>query len=101
MSYPATGLPKAAIIKHKRIYLTSVGFAKMFNIKFSDRIYCTLPLYHSAGQSTMPTPFLLCGGRYMAWNRGVARIPRGTPYKLHASFQLVEPSLQAATSAWA
>jgi acyl-CoA synthetase (AMP-forming)/AMP-acid ligase II len=44
-----TGLPKAAIIKHKRVYLTSVGFAKQFNISHSDKIYCTLPLYHSSG----------------------------------------------------
>jgi len=44
-----TGLPKAAIIKQKRVYLTSMGFAKMFNVTGKDRIYCTLPLYHSSG----------------------------------------------------
>ncbi len=44
-----TGLPKAAIIKHSRIFLTSVGFARQFAIRHADRIYCTLPLYHSAG----------------------------------------------------
>lgn len=44
-----TGLPKAAIIKHQRIFLTSVGFSRQFAIRHSDRIYCTLPLYHSAG----------------------------------------------------
>jgi acyl-CoA synthetase (AMP-forming)/AMP-acid ligase II len=44
-----TGLPKAAIIKHQRIFLTSMGFARQFAIRHSDRIYCTLPLYHSAG----------------------------------------------------
>lgn len=44
-----TGLPKAAIIKHQRIFLTSMGFARQFAIRHRDRIYCTLPLYHSAG----------------------------------------------------
>ena len=44
-----TGLPKAAIIKQKRIYLTSMGFAKQFNVGYKDRLYCTLPLYHSSG----------------------------------------------------
>lgn len=44
-----TGLPKAAIVNHKRVFLTSVGFARQFAIRHADRIYCTLPLYHSAG----------------------------------------------------
>ncbi len=44
-----TGLPKAAVIKHKRIYLMSMGFCRQFAMRHNDKIYCTLPLYHSAG----------------------------------------------------
>jgi len=44
-----TGLPKAAIIKHQRLFLAGYGFSAMFKIRENDRIYTVLPLYHSAG----------------------------------------------------
>lgn len=44
-----TGLPKAATIKHARLYTMASVFWKMFKIRPSDRVYCVLPLYHSAG----------------------------------------------------
>ncbi|EWM28080.1 very long-chain acyl- synthetase isoform 1 [Nannochloropsis gaditana] len=44
-----TGLPKAAVVKHKRVFLMSMSFARQFAVRHSDKIYCTLPLYHSAG----------------------------------------------------
>lgn len=44
-----TGNPKAGIIKHIRFYMAGVAFARYFNVNSKDRIYCSLPLYHSAG----------------------------------------------------
>lgn len=44
-----TGLPKAAVIKHLRMIAFGLGFIRTFLIGQNDRIYCALPLYHSAG----------------------------------------------------
>mmetsp|Transcript_28891 Transcript_28891/g.56713 ORF Transcript_28891/g.56713 Transcript_28891/m.56713 type:complete len:624 (+) Transcript_28891:47-1918(+) len=44
-----TGMPKAATIKHMRLYSMGMGFAVVFEILPADRIYTVLPLYHSAG----------------------------------------------------
>jgi len=44
-----TGLPKAGIIKHVKSYLAGHGFVKYFGIRHDDRIFTTLPLFHSAG----------------------------------------------------
>ncbi|RXG72415.1 Long-chain fatty acid transport protein 4 [Armadillidium vulgare] len=43
-----TGLPKAAVIKHSRCYLTAIASYVMIGFKESDIIYCPLPLYHMA-----------------------------------------------------
>ncbi|XP_070582201.1 long-chain fatty acid transport protein 4-like [Ptychodera flava] len=44
-----TGMPKAAIITHARFAYMSYGMYKMFGMRPDDIVYCTLPLYHSAG----------------------------------------------------
>jgi fatty-acyl-CoA synthase len=44
-----TGLPKAVKINHARIYSAGIMFSKTFGVTPSDVVYCTLPLYHSAG----------------------------------------------------
>ncbi|XP_077986704.1 long-chain fatty acid transport protein 4-like [Glandiceps talaboti] len=44
-----TGLPKAAIITHARFVYMADGMYKCFHMRPDDVIYCTLPLYHSAG----------------------------------------------------
>ena len=44
-----TGDPKAATITHKRLRLMLLAFVSAIVPKRSDRIYCVLPLYHSAG----------------------------------------------------
>lgn len=44
-----TGLPKASVIKHLRFYTAIMGFTEMYKIQRTDRVYCCLPLYHSAG----------------------------------------------------
>jgi acyl-CoA synthetase (AMP-forming)/AMP-acid ligase II len=44
-----TGMPKAATIKHFRFFTMGAGFSTIFEVGPSDRVYCVLPLYHSAG----------------------------------------------------
>uniref|UniRef100_A0A183CMA3 Long-chain-fatty-acid--CoA ligase n=1 Tax=Globodera pallida TaxID=36090 RepID=A0A183CMA3_GLOPA len=39
----------AAVIRHYRFYLMGMGCGMAFGIRASDRIYLTLPMYHSAG----------------------------------------------------
>lgn len=43
-----TGLPKAAKINHLRFVGAGFLFAKFSGILSTDRIYCTLPLYHAS-----------------------------------------------------
>lgn len=44
-----TGNPKASVIKHLRFYSCGIAFSEALNITGEDVVYCTLPLYHSAG----------------------------------------------------
>lgn len=44
-----TGMPKAAVITNLRYMLMSIGVNYMLNIKTTDRLYNSLPLYHTAG----------------------------------------------------
>lgn len=44
-----TGLPKAATITHLRFFSMAKIFSVVFGVGADDRVYCTLPLYHSAG----------------------------------------------------
>jgi fatty-acyl-CoA synthase len=44
-----TGLPKAAVIKHNKCFLSAAAFCNSFNVTHDDKVYTTLPLYHSAG----------------------------------------------------
>lgn len=43
-----TGLPKAAKINHVRFWGAASGVVEFFGLQASDRIYCSLPLYHSS-----------------------------------------------------
>lgn len=44
-----TGLPKAAKVSHFRLMQWSHWFAGMMDTSASDRMYCSLPMYHSVG----------------------------------------------------
>ncbi len=44
-----TGLPKAAKFTHARLHTAMNGFSAAVGSTASDRVYITLPLYHSAG----------------------------------------------------
>uniref|UniRef100_A0A1I7YHW0 Very long-chain fatty acid transport protein n=1 Tax=Steinernema glaseri TaxID=37863 RepID=A0A1I7YHW0_9BILA len=43
-----TGMPKAAVMKHFRYYSMVMGSAKSFRVRPSDRIYISMPMYHTA-----------------------------------------------------
>ncbi|KAI6191698.1 Protein CBR-ACS-22 [Aphelenchoides bicaudatus] len=43
-----TGHPKAAIIKHYKYFFVTLAAGHAFGITNNDRIYVTMPLYHSA-----------------------------------------------------
>ncbi|CAI5449656.1 unnamed protein product [Caenorhabditis angaria] len=43
-----TGMPKAAVMKHFRYYSIAVGAAKSFGIRSCDRMYVSMPIYHTA-----------------------------------------------------
>lgn len=44
-----TGMPKAAVITNLRYMLMSCGVNSMLDLRPTDRIYNSLPLYHTAG----------------------------------------------------
>ncbi|CAJ0953070.1 unnamed protein product, partial [Mesorhabditis belari] len=43
-----TGNPKPAVIKHFRYFWIAMGAQRAFGIEPKDRVYITMPLYHSA-----------------------------------------------------
>ena len=43
-----TGLPKAAVIKHTRMFLAGISFVCMHRLHKKDVLYVSMPLYHSA-----------------------------------------------------
>lgn len=44
-----TGLPKAAVVSHRRVLEWSYWFAGMLDVRPADRMYNCLPMYHSVG----------------------------------------------------
>jgi len=36
-------------VTHHRMFIATYSFVLYFDIKSTDRVYCTLPLYHSGG----------------------------------------------------
>lgn len=66
-----TGMPKAARIKHQRFFLAGVSFSHMFSVRADDRIYCPLPIYHSAAGML---------GVSMAWHMGCTLVLRSACY---------------------
>ena len=57
-----TGLPKAANFSHMRMLFMMYGFAGALNAGENDRIYDTLPMYHSTGGVCAPGVALTTGG---------------------------------------
>ena len=57
-----TGNPKAAKLSHLRVLTMMNAFAAAVNAKPRDRMYCVLPLYHSAGGVCAVGTVLMTGG---------------------------------------
>jgi len=57
-----TGLPKAARFSHMRMLYMMYGFAGALDARESDRMYDTLPLYHSTGGVCAVGVALTAGG---------------------------------------
>jgi len=56
-----TGLPKAAFFSHYRFIEVAGAYTGLAGITASDRIYCCLPLYHTAGGVVAVSMALLNG----------------------------------------
>jgi fatty-acyl-CoA synthase len=57
-----TGLPKAAIVSHRRVLTWAVWFGAMLDTGPQDRMYDCLPLYHSVGGVVATGALLARGG---------------------------------------
>ena len=57
-----TGLPKAANINQYRVQLIMHGFAAVTNATATDRVYDSLPMYHTNGGVIAPGIALITGG---------------------------------------
>ncbi len=57
-----TGLPKAARVSHARVMQWSHWFAGMMDVQPGDRLYDSLPMYHSVGGVLAPGAVLAGGG---------------------------------------
>jgi citronellyl-CoA synthetase len=58
-----TGLPKAAVVLHKKILAAGQGMGKIgFQIKPEDRLYLCLPIYHITGMGPGFCGFISVGG---------------------------------------
>ena len=57
-----TGLPKAARVSHSKAMTAAVGCWKFQSLTPADRLYCCLPLYHSAGGMLAAGGIMMAGG---------------------------------------
>jgi fatty-acyl-CoA synthase len=57
-----TGLPKAANVSHGRVMQWTHWFSGMMDVKPADRMYNTLPMYHSVGGVQAVGATLVAGG---------------------------------------
>ncbi|ARN83573.1 long-chain-acyl-CoA synthetase [Methylocystis bryophila] len=57
-----TGLPKAAIVSHRRLLNWALWFRGCIDAKSDDRMYNCLPMFHSVGGIIAIWPVLLAGG---------------------------------------
>jgi len=68
-----TGLPKAARISHARFLTVAHAFRVACEITAHDRVYCTLPLYHTAGGVCAAGMTFAAGGTLVLRRRFSAR----------------------------
>ena len=68
-----TGLPKAARISHSKAIVMGLGSARAQDLGSTDRTYCCLPLYHTAGGCMAVGAALLTGGTLVISRRFSAK----------------------------
>ncbi|MGV8997971.1 MAG: long-chain-acyl-CoA synthetase [Parvibaculaceae bacterium] len=68
-----TGNPKAARLPHVRVLTMMGGFSAAANATEKDRMYCVLPLYHSAGGVCAVGTVLTVGGAVIIRRKFSAR----------------------------
>ncbi len=68
-----TGLPKAAVVSHRRVLSWALWFCGLADITEMDRMYNCLPLYHSVGGVVAVWAPLLAGGSVVLRERFSAR----------------------------
>lgn len=68
-----TGNPKAARLPHVRVLTMMGGFSAASNATEKDRMYCVLPLYHSAGGVCAVGTVLTVGGSVIIRRKFSAR----------------------------
>jgi len=68
-----TGLPKAARVSHTKAMTIGIAAWKLQGLTPNDRVYCCLPLYHSAGGLMAVGAALLSGGSLVISRRFSAR----------------------------
>tara|TARA_R110000824_G_scaffold118960_2_gene271463 strand:- start:83977 stop:85776 length:1800 start_codon:yes stop_codon:yes gene_type:complete len=68
-----TGNPKAARLPHVRVLTMMTGFSAAANATEKDRMYCVLPLYHSAGGVCAVGTVLTVGGAVIIRRKFSAR----------------------------
>ncbi len=64
-----TGLPKAARFSHGRFLTVAVGLQALVGVRSDDRMYVTLPLYHTAGGVMAVGGSLLAGASVITTRR--------------------------------
>ena len=68
-----TGLPKAARISHAKALVTGSGSRIAQGLTSEDRVYCCLPLYHSAGGMMAAGAAMTAGGTLVIAKRFSAK----------------------------
>lgn len=68
-----TGLPKAAVVSHRRILAWSGWFAGLMGSGPGDRLYNCLPMYHSVGGVVAVGALLVSGGAVVVREKFSAR----------------------------
>jgi fatty-acyl-CoA synthase len=68
-----TGLPKAARVSHTKAMTIGIAGWKLQGLTPNDRVYCCLPLYHSAGGLMAVGAALLSGGSLVISRRFSAK----------------------------
>ncbi|MGH7617499.1 MAG: AMP-binding protein, partial [Gemmatimonadaceae bacterium] len=68
-----TGLPKAAIVTHRRALQWSCWFAGLLDTSAADRMYDCLPMFHSVGGVVATGSVLMGGGSVVIRQRFSAR----------------------------